>query len=83
LSYWFDQKVIDALVLKFASLVRFISSISILIDKYLIDGLVNAMGSLAKGIGRIARNFQTGKLQQYLATMLLLVITFFILIYFL
>jgi len=83
LSYWFDQKVIDALVLKFASLVRFISSISILIDKYLIDGLVNAMGSLAKGIGRLAQNFQTGKLQQYLATMLLLVITFFILIYFL
>lgn len=82
-SYWFDQKVIDALVLKSASFVRFISSISVLIDKYLIDGLVNAMGSLAKGIGRLAQNFQTGKLQQYLATMLLLVITFFILIYFL
>ena len=82
-SYWFDQKVIDVLVLKSASFVRFISSISVLIDKYLIDGLVNAMGSLAKGIGRLAQNFQTGKLQQYLATMLLLVITFFILIYFL
>ena len=83
LSYWFDQKVIDTLVVKSASLVRSISLVSIWIDKYLIDGLVNAMGSLAKGIGRQAQKFQTGKLQQYLATMLLLVLTFFILIYFL
>jgi NADH-quinone oxidoreductase subunit L len=82
LSYWFDQKVIDMLVLKSASLVRFFSSISSWIDKNLIDGLVNAIGSLAKGLGLLAQNFQTGKLQQYLTTMLLLVISFFILIYF-
>jgi NADH-quinone oxidoreductase subunit L len=82
-SYWFDQKVIDALVLKSASLVRLLSLISTWIDKYLIDGLVNAVGSLAKLIGRLAKNTQSGKLQQYLTTMLLLLISFFILTYFL
>jgi NADH-quinone oxidoreductase subunit L len=82
-SYWFDQKVIDALVLKSASLVRLLSLISSWIDKNLIDGLVNATGSLAKLIGRLAKSTQSGKLQQYLTTMLLLLISFFILTYFL
>lgn len=83
ISYWFDQKVIDALVLKSAFLVRLLSLISSWIDKNLIDGLVNATGSLAKLIGRLAKKTQSGKLQQYLTTMLLLLISFFILTYFL
>lgn len=83
ISYWFDQKVIDALVLKSASLVKLLSLISSWIDKNLIDGFVNATGSLAKLIGRLAKNTQSGKLQQYLTTMLMLLISFFILTFFL
>lgn len=77
-SYWFDQKVIDFLVLKLADLVKILSQISLWVDRYLIDGLVNASGSLAMGLGRMAQKFQTGKLQQYLIIMLLLLISFFI-----
>jgi len=77
-SYWFDQKVIDFLVLKLADLVKIVSKISLWVDKYLIDGFVNATGSLAIVLGRIAQKFQTGKLQQYLIIMLLLLISFFI-----
>lgn len=83
ITFWFDLKVVDALVLKSASLVRLISITSVFIDKYFIDGFVNALGSLAKFIGRLVQKTQTGKLQQYLMIMLILLITFFILTYFL
>ena len=80
--YWFDRNFIDALVLKFASLVGVLSGITYWFDRTLVDGLVNATGTLAKWIGRFSRNFQTGKLQHYLITMLLVVLSFFILTYF-
>lgn len=80
--YWFDKSFIDALVLKSAALVRVLSGITYWFDRNLVDGLVHATGSLAKLIGRFSRNFQTGKLQHYLITMLLVVLSFFILTYF-
>lgn len=83
LIYFFDQRVLDALVLKSTSLIRLISTISTWIDKYIIDGLVNAFASLAKLIGRFMQSFQSGKLQQYFMSMLLLLISFLILAYFL
>lgn len=83
LIYFFDQRVLDALVLKSTSLIRLISTISTWIDKYIIDGLVNAFASLAKLIGRFVQSFQSGKLQQYFMSMLLLLISFLILAYFL
>jgi len=82
ISYWFDRNIIDALVLKSASLVRVLSGITHWFDRILVDGFVNAMGTYAKLIGRFSRNFQTGKLQHYLITMLLVMLSFFILTYF-
>jgi NADH-quinone oxidoreductase subunit L len=80
--YWFDRNFIDALVLKSASLVRVLAGISYWFDRNLVDGFVNALGTFAKLIGRFSRNFQSGKLQHYLITMLLVVLSFFILTYF-
>jgi NADH-quinone oxidoreductase subunit L len=80
--YWFDRNIIDALVLKSASLVRVLSGITNWFDIKLVDGFVNGLATFAKWIGRFSRNFQTGKLQHYLITMLLVVLSFFILTYF-
>jgi NADH-quinone oxidoreductase subunit L len=69
--YWFDRNIIDALVLKSVTLISILSAISHWCDRILVDGFVNALG-----------NFQTGKLQHYLISMLLVVLSFFILTYF-
>jgi NADH-quinone oxidoreductase subunit L len=80
--YWFDRNIIDALVLKFASLISKLSAITHWCDRILVDGFVNALGTFAKWLGQLSRNFQTGKLQHYLISMLLVVLSFFILTYF-
>lgn len=82
LCYWFDRNIIDALVLKSATLVSILSAITHWCDRILVDGFVNALGTCAKWIGYFSRNFQTGKLQHYLISMLLIVLSFFILTYF-
>ena len=81
LSYRFDRTVIDGLVISMARLTKIISSIIDWFDRRIIDGLVNACGSFSRYIGRFFRNFQSGRLQHYLTTMLLLVLSFFILSY--
>lgn len=81
LSYKFDRTVVDGLVLSMATLTKIVSSITDWFDRRIIDGLVNATGSLSRYIGRFFRNFQSGKLQHYLTTMLLVVLSFFILSY--
>jgi NADH-quinone oxidoreductase subunit L len=78
---WFDRHIIDALVLKSASLVRVFSGITYWFDRNVVDAFVMALGTFAKRIGVLSRNFQTGKLQQYLMLMLLVVLSFFILTY--
>lgn len=82
LCYTFDRVIVDGFVVIIAALVRIISDICNLFDRKIIDGLVNAFAAIAMIIGRFSRQFQTGRLQHYLVTMLLVVITFFILTYF-
>ncbi|MFA6944768.1 MAG: NADH-quinone oxidoreductase subunit L [Pedobacter sp.] len=82
ICYRFDRIVIDGLVNNLAILVRKISVLIDWFDREIIDGLVNAVGSLSRQIGRFFRNFQTGRLQHYLITMLFVVLSFFILTYF-
>lgn len=81
ISYRFDRTVIDGLVISMATLTKIISSITDWFDRRIIDGLVNACASLSRYIGRFFRNFQSGRLQHYLTTMLLVVLSFFILSY--
>jgi len=79
--YQFDRVVIDGLVNSMATITQILSSIAKWFDKNVIDGLVNASGLLSQHLGRFFRTFQTGKLQHYLITMLLFVLSFFILSY--
>ncbi len=82
-SYQFDKRVIDGAVNLSGSLIRILSGISDWFDRSIIDGLVNLVAEFAKRIGDLSRKFQSGRLQHYLITMLTVVISFFIINYFL
>jgi len=79
--YLFDRAVIDGLVMSMASMTKILSSLTHWFDRKVIDGLVNATGLWSGYIGRFFRTFQSGRLQHYLITMLLFVLSFFILSY--
>jgi NADH-quinone oxidoreductase subunit L len=79
--YQFDRVVIDGLVIAIATITQLLSSISHWFDRKVVDGLVNATGVFSGYIGRFFRTFHSGRLQHYLITMLLFVLSFFILSY--
>jgi NADH-quinone oxidoreductase subunit L len=79
--YKFDRIVIDGLVNNMATITNILSSLAQWFDRNVIDGLVNASGLLSENLGRFFRTFQSGRLQHYLITMLLFVLSFFILNY--
>ena len=79
--YQFDSVVIDGLVISMATITKILSSMAQWFDRKVIDGLVNASGLFSEYLGRFFRTFQTGRLQHYLITMLLFVLSFFILSY--
>ena len=45
---------------------RFLGMIDAAIDKYLVDGLVNAVANVTIGAGKSLRTVQTGRIQTYL-----------------
>ncbi|MBC8054465.1 MAG: NADH-quinone oxidoreductase subunit L [Sphingobacteriaceae bacterium] len=77
-TYIFDKAIIDGFVNSLGKVGILLSSIIHWIDRYIVDGLVNGIASMAKTIGNFARHFQTGRLQHYMITMVLVVLTFFI-----
>lgn len=81
LCYSFDRQVIDRLVHASAYSIRIMADIADWLDRNIVDGLVNFIADLAKGLGNLSRKAQTGRLQHYLLSMLFIVITFFILTY--
>lgn len=82
LSYNFDKLVIDGFVNLLAIITNIVSDIADWLDRNIVDGIVNGIAAFARKTGDFARKLQTGKLQHYLITMLTLVVTFFILTYF-
>ena len=77
ISFKFDRLVVDGLVNLLGKIGVFLAAISRWFDTYVVDGLVNGIASMAKTIGNFARHLQTGRLQHYLLTMVLVVLTFF------
>jgi NADH-quinone oxidoreductase subunit L len=77
-TFKFDKIVVDGLVNSLAKMGVMLSLIADWFDVYIVDGLVNAFASLAKTIGNFARHFQTGRLQHYLLTMVVVVLAFFV-----
>jgi NADH-quinone oxidoreductase subunit L len=62
----FDGGVIDGLVNFVGAIGRFLGRIDAAIDKYLVDGAVNAVANATLGLGRSFRTIQTGRIQTYL-----------------
>jgi NADH-quinone oxidoreductase subunit L len=63
---WFDGQVLDWLVNFVGAVARFVASIDDAIDRYLVDGAVNALANATIGGGRALRRIQTGRIQTYL-----------------
>jgi len=76
--YGFDSIVIDGFVNLFGKITVFLSKVADWADRYIIDGLVNSLASISKTIGNFTRHFQTGRLQHYLLSMVLVVLAAFI-----
>ncbi len=63
---WIDGEVIDRLVNLAGTITRGFAGIDGAIDRYLVDGAVNAGGAATMGLGRSLRLLQTGRIQTYL-----------------
>ncbi len=62
----FDGGVIDGIVDFAGAVGRFLGRFDAAIDKYLVDGAVNAFATATLGVGRSFRTIQTGRIQTYL-----------------
>ena len=76
--YAFDRLVIDGFVNLLAKTGLILSKVSKWTDRYLVDGLVTFIAFRVRDIGSFARSFQTGKVQQYLLGMLLVILSIYL-----
>jgi NADH-quinone oxidoreductase subunit L len=74
---WFDNNIIDGIVNGAATVTQKSSSGTGKFDNTFIDGLVNLTGSVVMFFGLIFRKIQTGKVQNYIAYVLLGIIIFY------
>jgi NADH-quinone oxidoreductase subunit L len=63
---WFDGRIIDGLVNLAGAVTRLVANVDGAIDRYLVDGAVNAVASVTIGAGRSLRLLQTGRISTYL-----------------
>jgi NADH-quinone oxidoreductase subunit L len=76
--FWFDRQVIDGLIHQITKAGKILAGLCAWTDRYLIDGFLLFITQLVKGIGGFFRSFQGGKVQYYLYSMLVLMLTLFI-----
>lgn len=77
---WFDSNIIDGIVNGVGALVRRIGRMSGNIDRYIVDGAVNFTAFFVQSSGAILKKVQTGKVQTYVA-MVLLAVTAYVIYY--
>jgi NADH-quinone oxidoreductase subunit L len=65
LAAWLDAHVIDALVAACAATGRAAAAVTGALDRYLVDGAVNAVADALLGSGRALRRLQTGRVNNY------------------
>ena len=76
---WFDKNIIDGFINLLKNVVLILAKLTAWIDKYIIDGLLHLLTAIVHQIGNFARNFQSGKIQYYLFSMLAIILALFIL----
>ncbi len=75
---WFDTNVIDGIVNGVAVLVRNLAFANNSFDKYVVDGLVNFTAFSVNTTGAVLRKLQTGKVQTYVALLLVVLFGYFV-----
>jgi NADH-quinone oxidoreductase subunit L len=76
----FDKRVIDGIIDGLAWCAKRLASFDDLLDRYLVDGIVNLTANWTFSAGRSLRSVQTGKLRQYV--MLIVIGTVALTVYF-
>jgi NADH-quinone oxidoreductase subunit L len=76
--YWFDKNIIDGFVNLIEKVGIALAGIAAWSDKHIVDGLLHLIAGIVQAIGNFARRFQSGKIQYYLFSMLLVLIAVFI-----
>jgi NADH-quinone oxidoreductase subunit L len=77
--FWVDRTVIDGFIHLLAKITIALSKLTTWTDHYLIDGFLNLLAAIVQAIGNFARRFQSGKVQYYLFSMLVIILALFIL----
>ena len=76
--YWFDKNIIDGFVNLLEKIGIALAGIAAWLDKHIVDGLLHLIAGIVHAIGGFFRRFQSGKIQYYLFSMLLVLIAVFI-----
>ncbi len=77
-AFWFDRTIIDGIIQLLARFTISISKLTAWIDRYIIDGFLNLLTSIVTVTGNFFRQFQGGKVQYYLFSMLAVIAIAFI-----
>ena len=75
---WFDHNIIDGFIHLLERLAIACSKIAEWTDRYIVDGTLHLIAAIVMGIGNFARNFQGGKVQYYLFSMLAIILAIFL-----
>jgi len=78
-AVWFDRYIIDGFINLLKNIILALAKITAWTDRYIIDGLLHLLVATVREIGNFARNFQSGKIQYYLFSMLAIILALFIL----
>ena len=76
--YRFDKNIIDGFVNMLGSIGITLAGLITWFDKHIVDGLLHLIAGIVQVTGNFFRRFQSGKIQYYLFSMLLVLIAVFI-----
>jgi NADH-quinone oxidoreductase subunit L len=77
-AQWFDRNIIDGFIHLLQRIGIVCAKITDWTDRYIVDGILHLLASAVLGIGNFARNFQGGKVQYYLFSMLAVILAIFL-----
>jgi NADH-quinone oxidoreductase subunit L len=77
--FWIDRTVVDGFLHLLARISGAIAKLTAWTDEYIVDGFLHLLAAIVQSIGNFARKFQSGKVQYYLFSMLVIVLLLFIL----
>jgi NADH-quinone oxidoreductase subunit L len=78
-TFWIDRNVIDGFLHLLARISGYLAKLTAWTDEHIVDGFLHLLTSIVQSIGNFARRFQSGKIQYYLFSMLVIVLLLFIL----